>query len=100
MKLDIAYDILISETLTSGFVQEDFPEIISQLKRDDAHIIPQAFDFKILERDRSKKSLRTQTLSLESQNLPTHSTLTLHPDTHMLEIYSQVTLVDGISIES
>jgi len=44
------YDIFISETLSSGFVEEDFVKIIKNLKKYEnewANIIPQSFDISI-----------------------------------------------------
>ena len=86
------YDILISETLTSGFSGEDFPEIIQNLKQDTTLIIPQAFEFIIEEYDMSYQLLRSQSVSLESRTLPSHYPLKLHPDTESLEIHSLVKL--------
>ena len=100
IRLDTNYDILISETLTSGFSGEDFPEIIQNLKWDTTLIIPQAFEFIIKEYDTSHRLLTSQSVSLESRTLPSHYPLKLHPDTESLEIYSEVTLYWDIKIKS
>ena len=100
IRLDTHYDILISETLTSGFSGEDFPEIIQNLKRDTTLIIPQAFGLIIKEYNMSHRLLSSQSVSLESHTLPSHYPLKLHPDTESLEIYSLVKLYWDISIKS
>lgn len=50
IKLPEKYDLLVSETLTSWFVDEDFPFIVNNLKKywkPDSIIIPEKFEIKI-----------------------------------------------------
>ena len=67
-KLNEKFDVLISETVTSGFVQEDFIWIIKNLKqfaKPNAIFLPQSFELEIIE----KPSWISQKIHIESKNL-------------------------------
>gem|GEM_PF-5956594 len=45
-----SYDLLISETISSGFVDEDFLKIVENLKqfaKDSFEIVPKSFDLDV-----------------------------------------------------
>jgi precorrin-6B methylase 2 len=76
-KLPENYDLLISETISSGFVNEDFPKIINHLKQfsnSNSIIIPAKFNLIIKEEDNSthpltlvsKQGFKTQKISLNN----------------------------------
>jgi len=96
------FHLLISETLSSGFVEEDFISIISNLKNHQynwAILLPSRFDLNILEKDRYWQTLTQQKILLETQNLENSKKIKIqHKDTHRLTFEMSASFPGNITI--
>jgi hypothetical protein len=71
VELPEKYDLLISETLSSGFVQEDFVPIVRhllQFSQPHALFIPESFKIELDELDDQKKQLNTQSFFFSTEH--------------------------------
>jgi len=72
VELPEPYDILISETLSSGFVTEDFPRIVAHLKRygkPGSVIIPERFRITMTEEDEGGRELEQTVWNIQSRKV-------------------------------
>ncbi len=79
-KLPEPYHLLISETLMSGFVEEDFVHIIENLKsyaHEQAIFLPSHFHVTINEQDKHNKTLAQQTFPIYTKHLEQHKKINL-----------------------
>jgi SAM-dependent methyltransferase len=68
-ELPVKYDLLISETITSGFLEEDFISIINNLRRfgkKGSIIIPESFEITITQKDKSGNELNKDKIHMSS----------------------------------
>jgi len=98
------YNLLISETLTSGFVDEDFLSIIQNLRQfasKNSYIIPQSFFIQIDELNEKQKVVATQNIQINSQQLKEKKLLFLrHPETKTLRFHTDAYLSEKIKIKA
>ncbi|QQR83939.1 methyltransferase domain-containing protein [Candidatus Peregrinibacteria bacterium] len=94
------FHLLISETIVSGFVEEDFLPIITHLKtylEPEGLVIPQAFQVKITERP----SGSAHSISLESKTIPTDfSVLPSDSTVEVIELAMDTQLYGAIWLKS
>jgi len=79
-KLPEPYHLLISETLMSGFVYEDFVPIVQNLKsyaHKQAILLPSHFHLTINEQDKHNKLLAKQTFPIYTKHLEQHKVIHL-----------------------
>jgi len=100
IRLPEKYNLLISETITSGFVEEDFVNIVHHLKqfaRTQTYIIPQSFELTITERP----SWATQSFSFLSKKLPEQQEIILQSlNTNKIEFAMDAEIFDHIWLRS
>jgi len=98
------YDLLISETLTSGFVREDFPFIVNHLRnyaKPHAIILPAEFLVTATEKDRFGTSLAQQSFRFKSlQGFIPRRIRLQHLETTELSWITESTLYDDIKLRS
>jgi len=100
------FDIIVSETLSSGFVEEDFVPIINNLKRflnPNWIIIPTWFNIKIEELDTNNKKLDEHNIEVLSHNLwqKTRPKITLQwKDTNKLKFFMDANIFWDIMTRS
>ena len=96
------YNLLISETISSGFVREDFPAIINNLKKygeKNSIIIPENFVIQIIEKDINDQYLAKHQLQFSSQKDFKKQTIKLkNKNTYFLEFITTACLFDNIYI--
>jgi len=101
-----SYDLLVSETLSSGFVEEDFAWIINNLKKylkSDWMIIPKWFDLKIEEFDTNGKKLLEHSVKFVSHELWEEAWTKInlkHKDTKKLKFFMDAKMAEDIVLES
>ena len=104
VELPTPYDLLISETLTSGFVDEDFVEIVNHLRqfgKTDSIIIPEGFEMTVTEKDKSGAELGASTVKIDSYSPITRAAKTIkNPQAKTLTYHTKATLFDDITLES
>lgn len=100
VKINKNYDLIISETITTWFIEEEFPFIIENLKKDNAKIIPERFTFYIKWFDELSNLIEEQEIELESKNLFKNNKITLNKNIKTLEISSKIYLYNDIFINS
>ena len=96
--LNTKYNILISETLSSGFINEDFPQIINHLKQfkeKDSVIIPQSLEVEITEDTKNK-----QIQSFTSQKGFQKKEIKISNKTKKLSFKTKAQLYNDIYLES
>ena len=97
------FDLMISETLSAGFVHEDFPRIVNHLKsfaKSHAIIVPEAFDAVMIEQDSSGNELHEQTFHFDSLEGFNSQKLELNPKTRTLKWTMDANLYDGLWFRS
>lgn len=103
LKLETSYNLLISETLTSGFVREEFPLIVNNLvhfRAKNSVILPQKFVLTLEEKNNSEECIRVQEFSFHSKNGFPKIGLFLHKNTTQLLWKTICTLYDDIVLSS
>jgi len=98
--LETEYDILVSETLTSGFSAEDFPAIVRNLAKTHPLIIPEKFIFHCESYDRDMQELEQRDIELRSADLPEFFPLKVPKETHSISISTSTYLTSEIILES
>lgn len=97
------YDLLISETLTSGFVSEEFPQIVNHLRQfgnDHSIIIPEQFEVTLLEKNEAGDIVNTQTFLFTSQDGFEKQIMHLMPETTQITWRTKTCLYDDVSLDS
>ncbi len=98
------YDLLICETISSGFVTEDFPAIINHLRKsgqNDARFIPEKFEVIMTEKDENNDPLAQRFFSfLSREGFRTEEVHLQDPGTKHLSFQSKAFLFGNITLRS
>ena len=90
------YDLLISETISSWFVTEDFPHIINHLKKywnNNSIVIPEKFDITITELDKNEKQFYSHEKTIISKKLSNKEVIKLQfPATNKILWHTIITV--------
>lgn len=100
IKLKENYDLIISETIVTAFLEEDFPLIIKNLKLKNTKVIPEKFTFSIKWFDENWKISEEKEISIISKDINLNQKILLKKETKLLEISSKINLYDNIIINS
>lgn len=93
------FDVLVSETLSSGFVQEDFPFIIENLRQfadKEAIFLPEGFILDIEEQTENYSPLNNYSIELDTKKLEEKKNIILqHKDTRYLQFTMHAKMLNG-----
>jgi len=103
-KLPGMCDLIISETLSAGFVQEDFPFIVANLLKhshQNTIFLPEGFILEVEEQAENYRKLDIHTIHLDSKNLNINKKISLkHPDTRYLQFTMHAKMFGGMLFRS
>ena len=94
------YDLIISETIVTAFLEEDFPLIIKNLKKENTKIIPEKFIFYFEWFDENWNFVEKNEIEIISNNIKEKQKIHISKKTKNIEISSKVNLYSNIFVNS
>lgn len=94
------YDLIISETIVTAFLEEDFPLIIKNLKRENVKIIPEKFIFYFEWFSKKWELIENKQLEIISKNIEWKISFDFKKEVKNVKITTKVFLYDDIFVKS
>jgi predicted RNA methylase len=94
------YDLIISETIVTAFLEEDFPLIIKNLKKGDVKIIPERFIFYFEWCDEKWILVENKEIEIISEKIDWKINFDFRKEVKNVKITTKVFLYDDVFVRS